>query len=110
MFLEDPQPLSLRIRCVLQTTYQGVCSAPLLYRPRISLAIPIPSQRPGCACLLLELETPPRVSLLMFLIMQLNSVIMYLLMAAAVASAAIKATGKDNKQFLTYIDDEWSFT
>ena len=57
-----------------------------------------------------ELETSARVSLLMFLIMQLNSVIMYLLMAAAVASAANKATGKDNKQFLTCIDDEWSFT
>ena len=50
-----------------------------------------------------ELEKPPP-SLLTLFIIQLNSVIMYLLMAAVVASAAIKATGKDNKQFLTYID------
>jgi potassium/sodium efflux P-type ATPase len=51
-----------------------------------------------------ELEKPPRVSLLMLFIIQLNSVIMYLLMAAVVASAAIKATSKDNAKFLTYID------
>jgi potassium/sodium efflux P-type ATPase len=51
-----------------------------------------------------ELEKPKRVSLLMLFVIQLNSVIMYLLMAAVVASAAIKATSKDNAKFITYID------
>ena len=51
-----------------------------------------------------ELEKPPRVSLLMLFIIQLNSVIMYLLMGAVVASAAIKATGDDKDKFLSYID------
>ena len=36
----------------------------------------------------------------MLFIIQLNSVIMYLLMAAVVASAAIKATGDDKDKFL----------
>ena len=51
-----------------------------------------------------ELEKPPRVSLLVLFLIQLNSVIMYLLMGAVVASAAIKATGDDKDQFLSYID------
>ena len=51
-----------------------------------------------------ELEKPPRVSLLVLFLIQLNSVIMYLLMAAVVASAAIKATGDDKDKFLSYVD------
>ena len=51
-----------------------------------------------------ELEMLARVSLPMLFFRQLNSLKMYLLMAATVASAVIKATGKDNKSFLTYID------
>ena len=51
-----------------------------------------------------ELEQPPRISLLMLFIIQLNSVIMYLLMAAVVASAAIRATGEDRNKFLSYVD------
>ena len=42
-----------------------------------------------------ELEKPPRISLLMLFIIQLNSVIMYLLIGAVIASAAIKATGAE---------------
>ena len=37
-----------------------------------------------------ELDKPPRVSLLMLFVIQLNSVIMYLLMAAVVASVSNK--------------------
>ena len=51
-----------------------------------------------------ELEKPPRISLFMLFIVQLNSVIMYLLMAAVVASAVIKATGDKSDEFLSYID------
>ena len=51
-----------------------------------------------------ELEKPPRISLLMLFIIQLNSVIMYLLIGAVIASAAIKATGDDKDKFLSYID------
>ena len=51
-----------------------------------------------------ELEKPPRISLFMLFIIQLNSVIMYLLIAAVVASAAIKATGDDKDKFISYID------
>jgi potassium/sodium efflux P-type ATPase len=51
-----------------------------------------------------ELEKPPRISLLMLFIVQLNSVIMYLLMGAVVASAAIKATGDDKDKVLSYVD------
>ena len=51
-----------------------------------------------------ELEKPPRISLFMLFVIQLNSVIMYLLIAAVVASAAIKATGDDKDKFLSYID------
>jgi len=51
-----------------------------------------------------ELEQPPRISLLMLFIVQLNSVIMYLLIAAVIASAAIKATGKNSASVLSYID------
>ena len=51
-----------------------------------------------------ELETPPRISLFMLFIVQLNSVIMYLLIAAVVASAAIKATGDDKDKFISYVD------
>ena len=51
-----------------------------------------------------ELEKPPRVSLLMLFIIQLNSVIMYLLIGAVIASAAIKATGDEKDKFLSYID------
>jgi magnesium-transporting ATPase (P-type) len=51
-----------------------------------------------------ELEKPPRVSLLVLFLIQLNSVIMYLLMAAVVASAAIKATGDDADKFISYVD------
>ena len=51
-----------------------------------------------------ELEKPPRVSLLMLFVVQLNSVIMYLLIAAVIASAAIKATGDDSENILNYID------
>lgn len=40
----------------------------------------------------------------MLFIIQLNSVIMYLLMGAVVASAAIKATGPNASDFLSYID------
>ena len=51
-----------------------------------------------------ELEKPPRISLFMLFVIQLNSVIMYLLIAAVIASAAIKATGDDKDKFLSYID------
>jgi magnesium-transporting ATPase (P-type) len=51
-----------------------------------------------------ELEKPPRVSLLVLFIIQLNSVIMYLLMAAVVASAVIRATGPERGKVLSYID------
>jgi magnesium-transporting ATPase (P-type) len=51
-----------------------------------------------------ELEKPPRISLFMLFIVQLNSVIMYLLMAAVVASAVIKATGDKKDEFLSYVD------
>lgn len=51
-----------------------------------------------------ELDKPPSVSLLTLFLIQLNSVIMYLLMAAVVASAAIKATGPDASSFISYID------
>lgn len=51
-----------------------------------------------------ELEQPPRISLFMLFIVQLNSVIMYLLMAAVVASAVIKATGDKKDEFLSYVD------
>eukprot|EP01047_Picozoa_sp_COSAG01_P005184 COSAG01_NODE_175_length_22996_cov_18.857892_14_plen_1178_part_00 len=51
-----------------------------------------------------ELEKPPRISLLVLFIIQLKSVIMYLLMGAVVASAVIKATGDDADDFLSYID------
>jgi len=51
-----------------------------------------------------ELEKPPRISLFMLFIVQLNPVIMYLLMAAVVASAAIKATGDKKDEFLSYVD------
>ena len=51
-----------------------------------------------------ELEKPPRISLLTLFIIQLNSVIMYLLMAAVVASAAIKATGDKANDILSYVD------
>ena len=51
-----------------------------------------------------ELEQPPRISLFMLFIIQLNSVIMYLLMAAVVASAAIRATGDDRDKFISYVD------
>ena len=40
----------------------------------------------------------------MLFVIQLNSVIMYLLIAAVIASAAIKATGDDKDKFLSYID------
>ena len=40
-----------------------------------------------------ELEKPPRISLFMLFIIQLNSVIMYLLIAAVVASAARRRAG-----------------
>jgi len=51
-----------------------------------------------------ELDKPPRVSLLMLFVIQLNSVIMYLLMAAVVASAAIRATGDGRSQLISYVD------
>ena len=51
-----------------------------------------------------ELEKPPRVSLAMLFIIQLNSVIMYLLMAAVIASAVIRATGDDRDKFISYVD------
>jgi len=51
-----------------------------------------------------ELEKPPRISLLMLFIIQLNSVIMYLLMAAVIASAVIRATGDDRDKFISYVD------
>lgn len=51
-----------------------------------------------------ELERPPRISLFMLFVVQLNSVIMYLLIAAVVASAVIKATGDDRNKFLSYVD------
>merc|ERR1712195_234015 len=51
-----------------------------------------------------ELETPPRISLFMLFIVQLNSVIMYLLLAAVVASAVIKATGDDKDKIISYVD------
>merc|ERR1712195_369336 len=51
-----------------------------------------------------ELETPPRISLFMLFIVQLNSVITYLLLAAVVASAVIKATGDDKDKFISYVD------
>jgi magnesium-transporting ATPase (P-type) len=51
-----------------------------------------------------ELESPPRLSLFVLFLLQLNSVIMYLLMMAVVASAAIKATGDDSGNILSYVD------
>jgi P-type Ca2+ transporter type 2C len=51
-----------------------------------------------------ELEKPPRVSLAMLFLVQLTSVIMYLLMAAVIASAVIKATGDKSDKFISYID------
>jgi len=51
-----------------------------------------------------ELEQPPRISLLMLFIIQLNSVIMYLLMGAVVASAVIRATGSQRDKFISYVD------
>jgi len=51
-----------------------------------------------------ELEKPPRISLFMLFMVQLNSVIMYLLLGAVVASAAIKATGDKKDEFLSYVD------
>ena len=51
-----------------------------------------------------ELEKPPRISLLTLFLIQLNSVIMYLMMGAVCASAAIRATGDDKNKFLSYID------
>lgn len=51
-----------------------------------------------------ELEKPPRISLFMLFIIQLNSVIMYLLMGAVLASAAIKASGPNSGDPLNYID------
>jgi len=51
-----------------------------------------------------ELEKPPRISLLTLFLVQLNSVIMYLLLAAVVASAVIKATGDKADEFLSYVD------
>ena len=51
-----------------------------------------------------ELEKPPVPSLLVLFLIQLNSVIMYLLMAAVIASAAIKATQDDKDKFLSYVD------
>ena len=51
-----------------------------------------------------ELEKPPRISLLMLLVIQLNTVIMYLMMGAVFASAAIRATGPDGGNPLNYID------
>jgi len=51
-----------------------------------------------------ELEKPPRISLFMLFVVQLNSVIMYLLLAAVVASAVIKATGDDKDKFISYVD------
>jgi len=51
-----------------------------------------------------ELEKPPRISLAMLFLIQLNSVIMYLLMAAVAGSAAIKATGDDKSKPLSYVD------
>jgi len=51
-----------------------------------------------------ELEKPPRITLCMLFIVQLNSVIMYLLIGAVIASAAIKATGKDKGEVLSYVD------
>jgi len=51
-----------------------------------------------------ELESPPRISLLTLFLVQLNSVIMYLMMGAVLASAAIRATGDDKDKFLSYID------
>jgi Ca2+-transporting ATPase len=51
-----------------------------------------------------ELEKPPRITLCTLFLVQLNSVIMYLLMGAVVASAVIKATGDEADEFLSYID------
>lgn len=51
-----------------------------------------------------ELEKPPRISLAMLFLIQLNSVIMYLLMCAVAASAAIKATGDDKNKIISYVD------
>jgi magnesium-transporting ATPase (P-type) len=51
-----------------------------------------------------ELEKPPRISLLTLFLIQLNSVIMYLMMGAVIASAAIRATGPDKAKFLSYVD------
>lgn len=51
-----------------------------------------------------ELEKPPRITLCTLFLVQLNSVIMYLLMSAVVASAVIKATGDDADEFLSYVD------
>jgi len=48
-----------------------------------------------------ELEQPPRISLLMLFVIQLNSVIMYLLMAAVVASAVIRYFFDLNTFYLT---------
>jgi len=52
-----------------------------------------------------ELEQPPRISLLMLFFIQLNSVVMYLLLGAVIASATINAIASENPEnFLTYID------
>lgn len=51
-----------------------------------------------------ELEKPPRISFLMLFLIQLNSVIMYLLMGAVAASAAIKATGDGKNKVISYVD------
>lgn len=51
-----------------------------------------------------ELEKPPRISLFMLFVVQLNSVIMYLLLSAVVASAVIKATGDDKDKVISYVD------
>lgn len=51
-----------------------------------------------------ELEKPPRISLAMLFLIQLNSVIMYLLMGAVAASAAIKATGDAKNKIISYVD------
>ena len=51
-----------------------------------------------------ELEKPPKISLCTLFLIQLNSVIMYLMMCAVAASAIIRATGDDSHLFLSYID------
>lgn len=51
-----------------------------------------------------ELEKPPRVSLAMLFLLQLTSLIMYLLLAAVAGSAAIKAVGDKRDEFLSYVD------